>query len=106
MYRGVLIMNKNLPNVYAVPISKKIENNKETFQSKEEEQVQTNQESISVADVNKIFSSKNHVYKTRILLITKEGTKEVDAVGLTNNAILTLKGETIPLSDILDIKKV
>lgn len=97
-------MNKKLPNVYAVPITKKIENNKELFKSSDRELVRSTP--ISEKDINKIFSDKTHVYKTRVEITTKAGKKEVDVVGETKNTLLTLTGETINIADILDIKKV
>ncbi len=97
-------MNKKLPNVYAVPITKKISNNKETFKSSEDDSLRS--ASISSQEINKIFSDKTHVYKTRVKVTTKKGSEEVDIVGLTQNALLTLSGKTIEIDDILDIKKV
>ena len=96
-------MNKKLPNVYAVPITKKIENNKETFRSSKEEEVRS--EKISKNEINKIFNSKEHVYKTRVSIKTNTGVKEVEVVGLTNASLLTLHGEKINIDDILEIKK-
>lgn len=96
-------MNKNLPNVYAVPINKKIGNNENTFRSSEE---RINTTPISINEIKKIFNDKNHVYKTKALIMTKNGKKTIDVVGITNNSILTLNGETIPINDILSIKKV
>lgn len=97
-------MNKNLPNVYAVPITKKLENNKELFKSSDTEGLRSTP--ISSTEINKIFSDKTHVYKTRVKITTKKGVKDVEVVGQTNNALLTLSGETIDVRDILDIKKV
>lgn len=97
-------MNKNLPNVYAVPITKKLENNKELFKSSESEGLRSTP--VSSTEINKIFSDKTHVYKTKVQITTKKGVKIVDVVGQTNQALLTLTGETIDVNDILDIKKV
>ena len=97
-------MNKKLPNVYAVPITKKINNNKETFKSSDEEEVRKSP--VTSKDINDIFNSKNHVYKTRVRITTKKEVKDVEVVGQTKNSLLTLSGETININDILDIKKV
>ena len=96
-------MNKNLPKVFAVPIDKKLVNNKDIFISNNEE---VRGDVINKNEINKIFNSKNHVYKTKIHVITTSGPKEVDAVGLNGDNILTLNGESIPIDDILEIKKV
>lgn len=97
-------MNKNLPNVYAVPITKKMNNNKETYKSFEETSDRTSP--ISIGEINKIFNDKTHVYKTKVQVTTKKGSEIVEVVGLSKNALLTLNGETINMEDILDIKKV
>lgn len=96
-------MNKKLPNVYAVPITKKFSNNKESFRSTKED---VRGEKISKSEINKIFNSKSHVYKTRVIIKTNNEIKEVDVVGQTNDALLTLDGQTILLDNILEIKKV
>lgn len=96
-------MNKKLPEVFAVPITKKITNNKETFKSTEEG---LRKSPVSIQEINRIFNDKTHVYKTRVKITTKNKTEEVDIVGQTKNALLTLSGETINMKDIIDIKKV
>ena len=96
-------MNKKLPNVYAVPIDKTLHNNKEIFKSTEEA---VRESKIERSEILDIFNSKTHVYKTRVKIVTRKETKEVDVVGETKNALLTLKGELIPLDEIIDIKKV
>ena len=96
-------MNKNLPNVFAVPIDKKIENNEDVFVSGKREERSV---SISPQEVDQLFNSKEHVYKTRVKIATRTTTLEVDVVGRTWKALLTLDGQTISLADILEIKKV
>ena len=96
-------MNKKLPSVYAVPIEKTLHNNKEVFKSTEEG---TRESRVDRKEIQEIFKSKTHVYKTRVKITTRNEIKEVDVVGETQNALLTLSGETIPLDVIIDIKKV
>lgn len=97
-------MSKNLPNVFAVPINKKMTNNKETYKSSEKESLQV--KTITKEEINKIFNDKTHVYKTRVRVTSLNGTEEVDVVGLTKTNLLTLNGKKIDINDILDIKKV
>ncbi len=97
-------MNKELPKVYAVPIEKDLQNNKNTFISTEKEV--RSAVGITKTDINKIFNAKSHVYKSRIRLTTKEGQREVEVVGLYNDSLLTLNGEKIPINSILAIEKV
>ena len=98
-------MNKNLPKVFAVPINKSIKNNKDIFISNDADR-EVIEERIAKTEINKIFNAKTHVYKTRVKISTNTGQKEVDVVGMNNNALLTLKGESIPIKDIIEIKKV
>lgn len=96
-------MNKNLPNVYAVPIEKKIKNNEDVFVSGKNVEVG---ESIPISEIDKIFNSKEHVYKTRVQIKTKTDSKMVDVVGRTSNSLLTLDGQLFSIQDIVEIKKV
>lgn len=97
-------MNKNLPNVFAVPIEKKIENNKETFVSSMKEVAE--EERVDLATIDKIFNAKDHVYKTHVHIKTKEGIIDAQVIGRTNKSLLTLDGKKISLEEILEIKKV
>jgi hypothetical protein len=96
-------MKEKLPKVFEAPINKEFKNNKEVFRSGERVIVK---DTINKNDINKIFSSKNHVYKTRVLIKTNNMEKEVDIVGLKNNNIITLSGDLININDIIEIKKV
>ena len=96
-------MEKKLPGVYAVLITKKMTNNKEVFRSKEEVLAE---EKVAIEEIKEIFRAKNHVYKTKVLIRTKMGVREVELVGIMGNYLLTLKGEKIDMGEILAIKKV
>lgn len=98
-------MNKNLPNVYAVPIEKKITNNKETYMSSMSDE-RTSENLISKEEIDKLFNAKDHVYKTKTKIKTKNKEIEVEIVGKTNDALLTLSGKKIKIEDIEEIKKV
>ena len=97
-------MNKKLPKVFAVPIDKKIENNKDIFISSKS--LDRGETTIDKNEIIKIFNSKTHVYKTKVSITTRNGKKEVDVVGLQNDNLLTLDGLIIPISEIIEIKKV
>ncbi len=96
-------MNKKLPSVYPVPIEKKLNNNEEVFDSNEEG-MRTSP--LTIKEINELFNAKDHVYKTKVKLTTKNGVKIVEVVGLSYNNLLTLDGEKINIDTILDIKKV
>ena len=101
----VFYMKKDLPKVFAVPINKSLNNNEDLFISNMENDRHT-KEVIDIKDINKIFNDKKHVYKTKVQIVTKTDVKEVEVVGLQNNSLLTLKGESIPIDEIIEIKKV
>lgn len=96
-------MNKDLPKVFAVPIEKKLKNNEDVFIGNNKE---VRGEVIDKNQINKIFNSKTHVYKTRVIIKTLKEQKEVDVVGLSNDNLLTLNGLAIPINEIIEIKKV
>lgn len=95
-------MSKNLPEVYVVPITKEMNNNKEVYKSNEPIR-EENVKSIDKYELEKIFKEKDHVYKSKIII---NNSKTVDIIGLTNTHILTLTGEKIPIHQIKSIKKV
>ena len=92
------------PRVFANPINKKIDNVQDLFRSDKESR------SINPVDVNKkineIFASRNHVYKSRVKITLKDKVIEKEIVGKTNINLLTLDGDLIRITDILDIEKI
>lgn len=92
------------PRVYANPINKKIDNVQDLFRSDKESR------SINPVDVNKkineIFASRNHVYKSKVRITLKDAVVEKEIVGKTNINLLTLDGNLIRITDILDIEKI
>ncbi len=95
-----------LPSVYANPINKKLNNVQETYRSSEDRVVKTNSPQDISKKINEIFSRKDHVYKSKVKITFKNGTKVVDIVGYTNLNLLTLDGSLIKITDILDIEKI
>ncbi len=94
---------KDLPKVYASPINKQIENNKEMFYSRLLEE-KNGPKNIS-KEIDKIFKSRDFVYKSKVSITTKNGIIETNLVGKNASSILTLDGKSIKITDILDIKK-
>ena len=92
------------PKVFANPINKKIYNVQDLFRSDKDSR------SINPVDVNKkineIFASRNHVYKSRVRITLKDGVVEKEIVGKTNINLLTLDGNLIRITDILDIERI
>lgn len=93
-----------LPNVFQNPITKKINNVQDLYRSKENT---PNYNSIDInKKINEVFTSLNHVYKSRVKITLNNQEIETDIVGKTNLNLLTLDGKLIKIADIIDIKKV
>ena len=92
------------PRVFANPINKKIDNVQDLFRSDKESR------SINPVDVNKkineIFASRNHVYKSKVKITLKDAVVEKEIVGKTNINLLTLDGNLIRITDIVDIERI
>lgn len=92
------------PRVYANPINKKIDNVQDLFRSDKDSR------SINPVDVskkiNEIFASRNHVYKSKVRITLKDAVVEKEIVGKTNINLLTLDGDLIKITDIVDIERI
>ena len=104
----------NLPSVSAFEIKKKLNNSQDRFYGKMSIPGVSSNESIvskinkiqSCPFLNKIFSSKDFVYKSRCRVYFESDVKECTIVGKTSTYLLTLKGEKLPIKDIKNIEKV
>jgi hypothetical protein len=99
-------MKNKLPNVFANPFDKKINNVQEVYKTKsivEEDRVINKYEDIETK-IRKIFNSPNYVYKSNVIITTDEGISEKTIVGRTKNSLLTTTNELIDVSKIKDIK--
>ncbi len=98
-------MNKNLPKVYASPINKLINNNKDVFYSTEN--IPKTPSNLNIPQkINQIFANPHHVYKSNVHIKTLDNDLETTIVGKTSTNLLTLNGEKIPLNDIVDIERI
>ena len=98
-------MKKDLPRVYANPIDKEIRNNTDIYYGKNEE-IRIDR-SINVYEKNnQIFASPHHVYKSNVLLQTKNGDIKTTIVGKSGNYLLCLNGDKINMLDIVDIERI
>ena len=95
------------PKVFASPINKKINNSQEVFYEHDgiRNEVRYSYNDI-IKKINDIFNSSHHVYKSKVSITTKDNYFNCDIVGKTSNSLLTLEGDLIRISDILDIKKI
>ncbi len=106
-------MNKRLPNVFANRNTGVIRNNKEMYYSKEANggRVEDNLSNPNIRlimirkKINDLFNSDNFVYKARAIITTSEGDKEYTLIARNNDSLLTIDNISIPISEILDIRK-
>lgn len=108
-------MNKKLPNVFANKNVSTVSNNKEMYYSKENDLLENNNVSLENKNIrlimirkkiNDLFNSKDFVYKVDAIVTTSEGDKEYTLIAKNNDNLLTINNESIPITDILDIKKI
>jgi len=108
-------MNKKLPNVFANKNVNMVSNNKEMYYSKETEELDSNNVSLENKNIrlimirkkiNDLFNSKDFVYKVDVIITTGEGDKEYTLIAKNNDNLLTINNESIPIDEILDIKKI
>ncbi len=98
-------MKKDLPKVYANPIDKEIRNNSDVFYGSATEE--RSDRSINVYEkINQIFASPHHVYKSNVLIKTKNGPIKTTIVGKSGNFLLALNGDKINMLDIVDIERI
>ena len=95
-------MNK-LPNVFASPINKKLNNYHDLYRS--DRAVKSYNPKDINKKINEIFGSLNHVYKSRVRITMDDGIHEEEIVGKTNINLLTIDNKLIKITDILDIEK-
>ncbi len=98
-------MDKKLPNIFANQIDKKMNNVQELYyDGMRNEPVRSSGDVLS--KIQRIFSSKDFVYKKRVRIWTSTGSREYVVVGRTELSLLTLNNETIKITDILDIEAI
>ena len=101
---------KELPKVFEGKVKDNLQNTQEMFYGSSRNERSSEQnfpDSLTVIrKINSIFASSSHVYKSKVLITLKDGEVEKVIVGKTSVSLLTIKGEHIPIKDILDIQKI
>lgn len=94
-----------LPKVYQNKNIGNINNDQEYYYSlnKSPKQNNTNNKINIKEKVNKLFESSKFIYKIKTIVITKDGEKETTIIGKTNQDLITIDNNLIPISDIIDI---
>ena len=94
---------KELPKVYVSPIDKDLRNNKDMFYSKLLDPKKDTKDIMR--EIDKIFHSRNFVYKSKVEITTNDEILEATMVGKNQSSLLTLDGKSIPIATIKDIKQ-
>ncbi len=97
---------KDLPGVFPGNVSPTSGNNDRVVYVSEEKIGKP----VKGENVNKklknIFSSSNYIYKADVVIKLKDGsTISKNIVGKNKSHLITMTGELIPISDILDISR-
>ncbi|MCI8394745.1 MAG: hypothetical protein HFH86_04635 [Bacilli bacterium] len=98
-------MDKKLPNIYANPIPKKVCNVQEYYYGPSDIRSTSVDEKDVRQKIDEIFRSRSFVYKSQVSIITSVGSMERVLVGKNQNSLLTMEGDVIPISSIIDIQK-
>ena len=99
---------KKLPKIYQAEFNKNITNNKKVCYLKEETENdisnRTNNVSI-ITKIDEIFSGLGYSYNIPLIIKTKDQKYETSLIAKTNNNVVTLENEIIPISEIIDIQQ-
>lgn len=93
---------KDLPNVYANKINKKIANSQEYTTVKNDEERHFTKNEIE-KKINNIFKANEYIYKIKVNIETDKGIEEKILVGKTQNQLITMNNELIDISTIKNI---
>ena len=93
---------KNLPNVFANQITKRIDNSQEyTTVGTREEKILTKGEIEK--KINNIFKSENYIYTIKVEIVTDKGSFEKTLVGRNKQGLITMDNEIINIDTIKNI---
>lgn len=104
------------PSIFKNPIDHEIRNNEEVYRIGDEKQVVeqpiSKEEKIKndlfggdiKRKINQIFASPNYIYKANVEIKTIKGTLIKNIIGMNGETLITMENETIPFSEIEDIK--
>ena len=93
---------EKLPKVFANGIERELNNNLEMFDGRLRK---SKIKSDIRKEIDKIFKSKDFVYKSIVEITLKDKLITTTLVGKNSSSIFTLDGKSIPINDIIEIKK-
>lgn len=96
---------KDLPKVFANSINKEIKNVQELYYGENRNEIKRDPINV-IRKINNIFSSINHVYKSKVKITLDDKTIERVIVGKNPSYLITIDGELIKIANIIDIEKI
>ncbi len=96
---------KDLPRVFPGKVKENLNNTQEVFYSSDRGVKKPDSLTI-IRKINNIFASPSHVYKSKCKITLESGIKEKTIVGKTSTNLVTMDGELIKITDIIDIEKI
>ena len=103
-------MNNKIPKVFQNKINKDFKTNDKIYYSNKTIDNETklpNNNSYNNLNkkINEIFTSPNYIYKANVEIITKEEKYTTKIIGRNKTQLITMDNKTIPIKDIIDIRK-
>jgi hypothetical protein len=95
-------MNK-LPKVFANTNLGKLKNNETIYYDKKRSITKNNNINFKI---NQLFKSSRFVYKINVKVTTEKGINTYRIIGKSNNNLITIDNELIPIDTIIDIEEV
>lgn len=89
-------MKNELPKIFKVQSNKNFNNNTNYFYG----QYRNKKSKVNVDDLFKI----NEIYRTNVKLVLKNKTITKTIIGRTQNNLITLDNEIIPISEIIEVE--
>ena len=89
-----------LPKISKIPLKEDISNNQTVYYDRKEKELKQDVKE----QIKEIFDSIHHYYKVDVQIKTFHHTYDTRIIGKTENAILTMDEDTIPIDEIVSIK--
>ncbi len=96
---------KDLPKVFEGKVDNIMKNTQDIFYGNDRSTKKPDSLTI-IRKINSIFASPNHVYKSKVRITLTNGVVDKVLVGKTSTNLLTIDGEQIKITDIVDIEKI
>ncbi len=95
---------KDLPRVFANPIDRNLNNNREFSYGRLENEKQTRDERAVLEKINKLFKSDSTVYSIDCIIKFESNEERYTIIGKTSNNLVTKTQKLIPIREIYDIE--